>query len=216
MKYINEFSVSMSALHTHLDMMESYIDSANTLYGVAIDGLIKNKSGCIGSQTDETYHQKIMVAFFLLRHALELGLKALISEHENFSPNIQLNHHKKNRLIQILYGFFPRLARIKDDKKSKYKLYGHNLKTLWKNVNHNFVNDEFTQEVLKSFKILKKYRLLKDAQLLRYHIDSNEKQIKDLPPIETEDFENLLGTVSKVRYAGLEVLEAIYQKSLGS
>ena len=78
-RYINEFSISMSELSTHLDMMECYIDSAGTLHGVAIDGLIQNKSGRIGSQSDETYQQKIMIAFCLLRHALELGIKALIT-----------------------------------------------------------------------------------------------------------------------------------------
>ena len=216
MKYINEFSISMSELSTHLDMMECYIDSAGTLHGVAIDGLIKNKSGRIGSQSDETYQQKIMIAFFLLRHALELGIKALISEHENFSPDTSCNLHKKNRLARFLYNVLYRTGLINREKKDDRKLYGHDLKKLWKNVNHNYVSESFTHEILKSFEILKKYKLVKDAQLIRYHVDSQGKQIKDLPPIETEDFEKLLDIAGKVRYAVLEVLEAIYQKRLHS
>ncbi len=213
MKYINEFSVSMDGLRTHLDMMECYIDSAGTLHGVAIDGLIKNKSGAIGFSTNDVYHQKIIIAFFLLRHALELGIKALIHEQENFDHDIP-KKPQRNGFVQFYYNFLRKFGLIKDTKGINQKLYGHNLKKLWSQVNCSYINDRFSKEIQKGFSVLSKYKLLKDAQLIRYHVDNNGKRVKDLPSIETKDFKDLFEIVSTVRYAVLEVLEAIYQRQI--
>lgn len=212
MKYMIEFSAGMEELNGYLAMMWCFIDSASTLHGVAIDGLLKNKSNSIGQPTDEVYHQKIIIAFFLLRHALELGIKALINEHDNLTFSTTSSHREKNKLIQFLCNLFCRIRFKKNNNIDDRKLYGHNLKKLWENVNQSYINEAFKKEIAKGFVVLKKYKLLKYAELIRYHVDNKGNQIKNLPPIESKDFEDLLDVVVKVRFAVLEVLESIYQR----
>lgn len=213
MKYMAEITAEMKGLNSYLDMMKCFTYSATTLYADAADGLKKNKeisTGCL--LDDKFHHQNFIVAFFLLRHALELGIKVLINEHENFDHGISSLNSKKNSFIKFFSNVFCWFGLIKNNKKGNDKLYGHDLKKLWKNVNKNYLNDAFKAEVQKGFDIIKKYKLLKCAELIRYHVDNKGNQVKDLPPIETEDFEELLGSVNKVQFAVHEVLEAIRQR----
>ena len=164
---IQKISVTTDNLIDHFDVLSCFLHGATTLHAVACDGLAKNMSGSIGQMTNEFWNDDFITAFFLLRHALEVAIKALVKEVKGLDVN------------------------------------GHNIKKIWEeNIpNHNSV---LPDEINKAFNVLDKYHLLKDAQLFRYYTDKSGVKLKDLPPLENEDFDALSGAAWAIRQLILE------------
>jgi len=79
MKSIIEISADTSDLKDHFDLLSCYLVSATSLHALACDGLA-GRSGGVGSVTPEFWNKHFVTAFYLLRHSLELAVKALIKE----------------------------------------------------------------------------------------------------------------------------------------
>ncbi len=68
------------------------------------------------------------------------------------------------------------------------------------------------QEVVAEFLDKKTAEIEAIQEKIEKAVDNKGNQLKDLPPIKTEDLEELLGTVNKVRYSVLETSMAITKK----
>jgi hypothetical protein len=79
MKPMIEVSVDTSGLHDHLDILLCFLNSATLQYGFACNEaakmIIKTEQ-----LTAEYVNGLFVIVFFLLRHAFELSVKALIKE----------------------------------------------------------------------------------------------------------------------------------------
>lgn len=80
MKELFTVSAITSEMQNHFDVLECFLHSATELYAVAVDGINKNSDGSIGMMSNEFWNQNLVTSFFLFRHAIELGVKALIKE----------------------------------------------------------------------------------------------------------------------------------------
>jgi HEPN domain-containing protein len=59
------------------DLADCYFNSGAMLHAAAYDGIVKNAQSCIVAPTDEFFLGYFLVAFFNIRHAIELRMKNL-------------------------------------------------------------------------------------------------------------------------------------------
>ncbi|MCK4608728.1 MAG: hypothetical protein KAT71_04535 [Gammaproteobacteria bacterium] len=78
---------------SHLDLLDCFLHSSMTLRTTALPKMQSNNNGLM---PNEFWHEHLIIAFYLLRHALELALKALIEE----IPEKKTIHHHN---IQKMY-----------------------------------------------------------------------------------------------------------------
>lgn len=73
MEQLLPISAHTNKIENHFDLLSCYLHSAYILYGIASDGMT-NKG------QNYSWNEHFITAFFLLRHAMELAIKALIYE----------------------------------------------------------------------------------------------------------------------------------------
>lgn len=83
----NQMKAHFEQLDSYLSMLDFYFNNAQLLYGEAVDGMASNNR--IGNLTSEFYQHKFILAFFLMRHSLELGFKALLNKD---NTNVKMSH----------------------------------------------------------------------------------------------------------------------------
>lgn len=167
----SNFSAITSDMKDHFNVLNCFLNSAIELRRAASNGFIQESEGSISGEVNHFWNHHLVTSFFLFRHVIELGMKALIKE-----------------------------VTGKD-------VHGHDIEKLWKE-NIPTHETELSAEISKAFSVLKKFNVLNDAQLFRYHSDKSGKKLKDLPAIESDDFDALIGLAWKIRDAVLEVIDA--------
>jgi hypothetical protein len=87
MSPILEFSATTNTLKNHFDVLSCFLESASTLRSIARDGIAANGEPQAGIPRNDFWNEHLITAFFLLRHAIELAVKALIKEIKNEDIN---------------------------------------------------------------------------------------------------------------------------------
>ncbi len=87
MKSILEISAATNDLKSHFDVLSCFLHSATTLHAAACDGIASNEKNFIGTVTDDLWNKHFITAFFLFRHTIEIAIKALIKEINNFDAH---------------------------------------------------------------------------------------------------------------------------------
>lgn len=166
LKPMFQFSADVSKFEQFSDLVSCFLNSAEILKATACDGLVANGGGL---PTEEYWSEHFVTAFFLLRHSLELVVKA-------YAQEVTGN-----------------------------EVRGHNIKAIWKGIPNS--EKLIPERINQAFNLLAKYHLLEDAQLFRYHVDKKQVKLKDMPPIQPEDFELILDVVVSLQQVILETID---------